>query len=87
MVDAAAGAVPVAWSLITAPDERKLCCVVTDAVRCDRATEFEVRGAGGELDDYTFTCAGHLELVRRPGDLVTRVDEPPTETDALEPAM
>jgi hypothetical protein len=58
------------------PDERKFCCVVIDGMRCHRSAEFEIRGAGGELDDYTFTCAGHLELVRRLGDVVTPVARP-----------
>jgi hypothetical protein len=72
--------------IITVPDERKFCCVVIDGMRCHRSAEFEIRGAGGELDDYTFTCAGHLELVRRLGDVVTPVGKPTTETDASESA-
>lgn len=62
----------MSWSLVTAPDERERCCVVVDGKRCELPTAFEVRGAGGELDDYTFTCADHLELVRRPGDVVSQ---------------
>jgi hypothetical protein len=46
----------MSWSLVTASDERERCCVVEDGARCERSTEFEIRGAGGELDDYTFTC-------------------------------
>jgi hypothetical protein len=75
MVDAAAGAVPVSWSLITTPDEREFCCVVTRGTRCDKRSAFLITGASGALDDYTFTCAGHLELVRQWGDVVTPLDE------------
>lgn len=59
-----------AWSLVTAPDERERCCVV-DGARCPAAAAFEVAGPGGELDDRTWVCADHLELVRQPGDRVT----------------
>jgi hypothetical protein len=61
------------WSLVTVPDERQLCSVVIDGVRCDQPTAWIVRGAGGELDDVTHVCGDHLELVRRPGDVVERV--------------
>jgi hypothetical protein len=58
------------WSLVTAPDERRRCCVVVRGQRCEHATSFRVGGADGALDDYTFVCRCHLELVRRPGDVV-----------------
>ena len=82
MVDAPAGAVPVTWSLITAPDEREFCCVVTGGIRCDKRSAFLITGASGALDDYTFSCTGHLALVRRSSDVVTTLDE--LSTDAAE---
>jgi hypothetical protein len=59
------------WSLVTAPDEQRRCSVVVRAQRCEHATSFRVAGANGALDDYTCVCRCHLELVRRPDDIVT----------------
>jgi hypothetical protein len=61
----------VTWSLVTAPDERERCCVVIGGVRCEQRSAFWVGPEGGELDDYTITCADHVVLVERPGDRVT----------------
>lgn len=59
------------WSLVTAPDERRFCCVVTEGVRCDKRSAFLITGASGSLDDYTITCVDHLDLARQSGDVVT----------------
>lgn len=60
------------WSLVTAADEGERCCVVLYGERCERRSVFRVGGRG--LDDYTFTCAEHLELVIRPGEVAARLD-------------
>lgn len=62
------------WSLATAPDERQRCCVIIDGRRCENATTYHVAAPDGALDDYTFVCALHLELVRGPDDAVTLTD-------------
>jgi hypothetical protein len=58
------------WSLVTAPDEQRRCCVVVQGQRCEHATSFRVTGADGVLDDYTYVCRCHLEVVQRPDDVV-----------------
>ena len=63
------------WPLLTAPNERERCCVVRDGVRCERPTAFRVAGAGGTIDDDTYVCAQDLKLVRRPGNIVTPIEE------------
>lgn len=74
LVGAASCEVPrVTWSLVTAPDEQQRCCVVIDGVRCGQQTAWRLASADGALDDYTYVCGDHVELVRRPGDVVTLV--------------
>ena len=74
MVGAAPGEVPrVSWSLVTASDEQQRCCVVIDGERCEKPTAWRVASADGAWDDYTYTCGGHVELVRRPDDVVTPI--------------
>jgi hypothetical protein len=51
----------VAYSLITAPDERERCCVVIDGARCDRPTSHRI--SDGSWDGYTYTCMDHVALV------------------------
>jgi hypothetical protein len=51
----------MAWTLMTAPDERDRCCVVLDAARCERPST--IRIGDGSWDGYTFTCGAHAELV------------------------
>ena len=58
---------PSTWSLVTSPDERERCCVVVGGERCPDATTFQIAAGDGALDDYTYTCAGHVELVAGPG--------------------
>ena len=60
-----------AWSLVTAPDEQERCCVIIRNERCDHATAYRVSGKDGALDDYTYVCKCHLELVRGLDDTVT----------------
>lgn len=64
----------LAWSLVTEPDEQQRCCVVVGDRRCAHAASFRIAGADGALDDYTHVCRDHLELVRRPGDVVVPVE-------------
>jgi hypothetical protein len=59
------------WSLVTAPDEQRRCCLVLRGRRCEHVTSFRVAGPGGALDDYTYACRCHLELVRGLDDVVT----------------
>jgi len=60
----------MAWTLVTAPDERDRCCVVVDGQRCDQPAAWRIAGSPPAWDDYTHTCGDHVELVREPGDLV-----------------
>jgi hypothetical protein len=53
----------MAWTLVTAPDERDRCCFVADDVRCDRPPAFRIAGAPPAWDDYTYTCDDHAEMV------------------------
>ena len=51
------------WSLVTAPDERERCCFVDERdVRCEQPSAFKLSGTA--LDEYTYVCDGHLEIVR-----------------------
>lgn len=62
------------WSLVTAPDERERCCFVERRdVRCEQRSEFRI--SGNAWDEYTYVCAGHLEIVRAssPGSAVERI--------------
>lgn len=59
------------WSLVTEPDERERCCVVIDGVRCEQRTAWRISGQA--LDEYTYTCGDHVELVRGAGMAVERV--------------
>jgi hypothetical protein len=61
------------WSLVTAWDERERCCLVIDGSRCSQRSA--IRLADGAWDDYTFVCADHVELVRRPGDVIETILE------------
>jgi hypothetical protein len=63
-----------AWSLVTAPDERERCCMVIDGERCSAPTSWRIASKDGALDDYTYTCAAHVELVAGPGHVVTPAD-------------
>lgn len=68
---------PDQYRLVTAPDERARCCVLTNGERCARPSAFRITGADGALDDYTYVCTQHraeLESELRPGDVVTPVD-------------
>jgi len=59
--------------LITAPDEQQRCCVLdADGNRCPKRSRYWV-GTNG-VDDYTHTCAEHLDSVRRPEDTVRELD-------------
>lgn len=49
----------LAWSLVTAPDERERCCVIEAGQRCPRETAVRIAAVTGELDDYTYTCTVH----------------------------
>jgi len=69
------------WSLVTAWDERERCCLVIHDARCSQRSA--IRLSDGAWDDYTFLCADHVELMRRPGDLIERI----VELDALESAV
>lgn len=61
-------------NLVTDSDEKERCCVLDDAgIRCTNPAEFWV-GANG-IDDYTHVCTGHLESVKRPGDVVEKLSE------------
>lgn len=62
------------WSLVTAHDEQRRCCVVIDDRRCQRATAFRVAAVDGALDDYAYVCAEHRALVAGPGYRVTPVE-------------
>jgi hypothetical protein len=64
----------VTWWLVTAPDEQRRCCMVTDGQRCAQRSVFRVASADGALDDYTYVCADHVHLVRGAGYAVTRID-------------
>jgi hypothetical protein len=66
-----------AWTLVTAPDERERCCLVTGGERCVQPTAFRIAAADGALDDYTWTCARHVELVSGAGYVVTAVEPLP----------
>lgn len=66
------------WSLVTAPDEQQRCCVVIDGVRCEQPSRVRISARDGALDDYTYTCADHVELVLQ-GDLAYEVA--PAATD------
>jgi hypothetical protein len=50
------------WSLITSPAEMDRCCVVIDGAWCEQRCVVRISGDG--WDDYTYTCADHVELVR-----------------------
>jgi hypothetical protein len=67
-------AAPARWSLVTGPDERERCCVVIGGERCGEPAGFRIAADDGALDDYTYTCAGHLELAAGPGYVVTPVE-------------
>jgi hypothetical protein len=54
----------VAYSLVTAADERERCCVVIDGARCERPSTHRISDADRSWDGYTYTCADHVELVR-----------------------
>lgn len=60
----------MAWTLVTAPDERERCCVVVDDERCAQPAAWKISGSPPAWDDYTHVCGDHAELVREPGDLV-----------------
>lgn len=61
------------WDLITVPDEFDRCCVLTRGERCSQPTAWRVTGADRALDEYAYVCGDHVELVRRPGDVVEPV--------------
>lgn len=58
--------------LVTAPDERERCRLVTDEPRegdrCRNPARFWV--GANRVDDYTHVCANHGGDVRRDGDAV-----------------
>ena len=60
-------AAPATWALVTGPDELERCCVVIGGERCSEPTACRIAAEDGALDDYTYTCAGHVELVAGPG--------------------
>jgi hypothetical protein len=62
------------WMLVTAPDEQRRCCVLVRGQRCEHATSFRIASADGALDDYTYVCRCHFELVRRAEDVVTSAE-------------
>ena len=65
--------------LVTAPDERERCCVLTNGERCRRPTAFRLASVDGALDDYTYVCAqdrARLESELGPGYVVTPVETP-----------
>jgi hypothetical protein len=65
------------WSLVTEPDEQRRCCIMVRDQRCEHATSFRVAGPEGVLDEYTYVCRCHLQLVRRPEDVVTSLQLEP----------
>ena len=65
------------WSLVTAPDEQRRCCLVLRGRRCEHVTSFRVASADGVHDDYTYVCRCHLDLVRRTGDVVISLPAEP----------
>jgi hypothetical protein len=69
------------WSLVTAWDERERCCLVMNGTRCSQRSA--IRLSDGALNDYTFLCADHVELVRRPSDMIERI----VDIDAIEAAV
>ena len=66
---------PMPWSLVTAPDERQRCCLVIGGERRPELTACRIAAEDGALDDYTYTCTRHADLVAGPGYVVTRVDQ------------
>ncbi len=60
---------------VTEPGEREQCCAVIGGERCERRTAFRIAAEDGALDDYTYTCADHVELAAGPGYVVTPVEQ------------
>ena len=48
--------------------------MVIDGERCSAPTSWRIASKDGALDDYTYTCAAHVELVAGPGHVVTPAD-------------
>jgi hypothetical protein len=57
--------------LVTAPDEQERCCLVVRDERCEHATRYRVSGRDRALEDYTYVCKCHLDLVRGVDHVVT----------------
>ena len=57
----------MAYSLITAPDERDRCCVVVDGVRCPQPSAVRIADAERSWDGYTYACADCAGLVAADG--------------------
>lgn len=71
--------------IVTAEDERERCMVATYGKRCEERTKWLIGDVGAQ--GYAYTCTAHLELVRRPGEMATEVDQTSGSVVGIDPVL